>query len=172
MVLTLTMEDGHLMAQATGQTKFELFPESEKDFFTKIGGIRIAFATDAQGRATELTLRQAGATLHAPRIEGETAAPAPKKEHQEISLDPAVLDRYVGRYQLAPTFILAITRQESHLYVQATGQPKFEMFAEGEKDFFLKDVDAQITFATGDQGKATELTLHQNGANQTAQRIE
>jgi hypothetical protein len=82
------------------------------------------------------------------------------------------LDRYVGRYQLAPTFILSITRQESHLYVQATGQPKFEMFAEGEKDFFLKDVDAQITFATGDQGKATELTLHQNGANLTARRIE
>ena len=171
MVLNLTVEDAHLMMQPTGQPKLELFPESEKDFFTKIGGIRIAFQTDGKGRATSLNLRQGGATLHAPRIEGDAPPPA-KKEHKEISLDPAVLDRYVGRYQLAATFILSITRQESHLYVQATGQPKFEIFAEAEKDFFLKDVDAQITFATDDRGKVTELVLHQNGAHQTAKRIE
>lgn len=171
MVLTLTVEDAHFMVQATGQPKIELFPESEKEFFTRIGGIRIAFETDGKGRANELILRQGGATLHAPRIEGE-AAPPPRKEHKEIPLDPAVLDRYVGRYQMTPTFILSVTREESHLYVQATGQPKFEIFAEGEKEFFLKDVDAQITFTAGQQGKATGLVLHQNGALQAAIRVE
>ncbi len=171
MVVAVTVEDGHVMAQATNQPKIELFAESAKDFFTKIGGIRIAFQPDAKGRATELILRQGGATLHAPRIEGDAAAPV-KKEHKEIALLPAVLERYVGRYQLAPTFALEITREESHLYVQATGQPKLEIFAEGEKDFFLKVVDAQISFTPEGQGKARELVLHQNGAHQTARRVE
>jgi CubicO group peptidase (beta-lactamase class C family) len=170
MVLDVTLEGSHLTMQPTGQSKLELFPEGEKDFFTRIGGIRIAFQADSKGRATGLTLRQGGATLQAPRLEGD-AAPA-RKEHQEISLDPAVLERYVGRYQLAPAFIMSITREGSHIYVQATGQPRFEIFAEGEKDFFLKEVDAQITFSTGDRGTATELVLHQNGANQTAKRVE
>jgi hypothetical protein len=46
------------------------------------------------------------------------------------------------------------------------------VFAEGPKDFFYKAVDAQITFETDDQGRATALVLHQNGANQRARRIE
>jgi archaeosine-15-forming tRNA-guanine transglycosylase len=83
-----------------------------------------------------------------------------------------VLDRYVGRYQLGPSFIVSITRQDSHIYAQASGQPKYEIFAEGEKEFFLRVVDAQITFATDGQGKVTELVLHQNGAYQTAKRFE
>jgi CubicO group peptidase (beta-lactamase class C family) len=171
MVLDVTAADGRLAVQATGQAKLDLFPESEKEFFTKIGGIRIEFQTDSQGRATGLTLRQGGTALRAPRIEGDTPPPL-KKDHKEISLDPAVLDRYVGRYQLGPSFIVTITRQDSHIYAQATGQPKFEIFAEGEKEFFLKVVDAQIAFVTDDHGKVTELVLHQNGAHQAARRID
>jgi hypothetical protein len=41
---------------------------------------------------------------------------------------------------------------------------------EGDKDFFLKIVDAEITFETDSQGKATDLILHQNGMNQKAKR--
>lgn len=45
------------------------------------------------------------------------------------------------------------------------------LFPESERDFFLKVVDAQITFVTDNQGHATELILHQNG-DQSAKRIE
>lgn len=38
-------------------------------------------------------------------------------------------------------------------------------------DYFLKIVDAQITFVTDSIGRATELILHQ-GLNQHAKRIE
>jgi len=134
--------------------------------------VRIAFESAGQAHPSELRLRQGGSTLHAPRIEGEAEAPAPRKEHHEIPLPPEVLDRFVGRYQLAPAFILAITREEFRLYVQATGQPRIEIFPEGEKEFFLKEVDAQIGFATGEPDKATERVLHQNGAHHTARRME
>jgi serine-type D-Ala-D-Ala carboxypeptidase/endopeptidase len=61
------------------------------------------------------------------------AAFAPPKERKEISVDPKILDKYVGKYQLAPGFILTITREGDHLYAQATGQSKNELFAERRK---------------------------------------
>jgi hypothetical protein len=67
---------------------------------------------------------------------------------------------------------MAITRDGDHLFVQATGQPKLEIFPESDRDYFLKVVDAQITFVTGSQGQATELILHQNGLDQHAKRVE
>ena len=59
-----------------------------------------------------------------------------------------------------------------HVFEQATNQPKFEIFPEGDKDFFLKVVDAEITFVTDAQGRAEELILHQGGADQHARRVE
>jgi len=96
--------------------------------------------------------------------------PAPK-EQREITLDPKIFDGYVGQYQLAPNFILTITREGDQLFAQATGQSKFQIFPEGQRDFFLKVVDAQITFETDASGRATSLTLHQNGANMPGKRI-
>jgi serine-type D-Ala-D-Ala carboxypeptidase/endopeptidase len=96
---------------------------------------------------------------------------APPKEHKQVAVDPKLFDNYVGNYQLTPTFILAITREGDHLFVQATNQPKFEIFPESNTDYFLKVVDAQITFVTDTSGRATSLILHQNGANQPATRM-
>jgi CubicO group peptidase (beta-lactamase class C family) len=96
--------------------------------------------------------------------------PAPK-EHKEITVDPKLFDGYVGQYQLAPNFILTITREGDQLFAQATGQPKFQIFSETPRDFFYKVVDAQITFETDANGRATSLTLHQGGANVPAKRI-
>jgi len=51
-------------------------------------------------------------------------------------------------------------------------QPKFELFAETERDFFLKAVDAQITFVIDLAGRVTKAILHQGGMDQDAQRID
>lgn len=91
-------------------------------------------------------------------------APAPVKR-TEIPVDSAVLATYVGVYDLAPTFSITVTRQGAALYIQATGQPKFQVFAESPTEFFLKEVDAQISFEKDASGKVTRLILHQNGAN-------
>ncbi len=96
----------------------------------------------------------------------------PPKAHQAISVDPKLFDGYLGRYELAPTSVLTISREGNQLYAQGTGQPKVEIFPESERDFFLKVVDAQISFETDSQGKATQLILHQNGVNQPGKRIE
>jgi hypothetical protein len=47
----------------------------------------------------------------------------------------------------------------------------FEIFAENPTDFFWKVVDAQAHFELGPDGKATSLTLHQNGREMIAPRL-
>jgi len=100
-------------------------------------------------------------------------APAPtKQERTEIDLTEKVLETYVGAYALAPTFSIVVTLEKGALFGQATGQPKFAMFAESETKFFLKVVDAQITFTKDDSGAVTGMILHQNGANQPASKVK
>jgi D-alanyl-D-alanine-carboxypeptidase/D-alanyl-D-alanine-endopeptidase len=94
------------------------------------------------------------------------------KERKETTLDAAVLETYVGEYELAPTFKITITREGARLFAQATGQPKFEVFAEKEGEFFLKVVDAQISFVKNESGGIGSLILHQNGADQKARKIK
>lgn len=96
---------------------------------------------------------------------------APKTRTQ-ITVDPKLFDSYLGRYALAQNFVLTTTRDGDRLFAQATGQPKVELFAEGTKDYFLKGVEAQVTFEVDSDGTATGLVLHQNGQNITAKRVE
>lgn len=94
------------------------------------------------------------------------------KQREVATVDPKIYDHYVGRYALAPTFIISVTREGDRLFVQATDQPKFEVFPESQTDFFLKVVDAQITFVQDADGPATHLILHQGGADQKAERVK
>lgn len=89
-----------------------------------------------------------------------------------IELDAETLDRYIGRYQLASSFVLDVTREDNQLFVQATGQDRFRVYAKSETEFFYRIVDAQITFHADDDGNVNELVLHQNGREMSAERIE
>ncbi|NJN87096.1 MAG: serine hydrolase [Leptolyngbyaceae cyanobacterium SL_7_1] len=95
----------------------------------------------------------------------------PPKQRVAIALDPTVLDAYVGQYELAPNFILTITKDQGRLYAQATGQAKLELFAETATQFFITDVDAQITFLHDSQGEVTRLVLHQSGQELPANKL-
>jgi len=168
-IITVTRQGDQLFAQATDQPRFEIFAESPREFFLKVVDAQLTFVVDANGRATSIVLHQNGHNTPGNRLEGQ---PPPAKEHKEVAVDPKIFDGYTGRYQLAPNFIVAITRDGDHLYAQATGQPRFEIFAESERDFFLKVVDAQLTFVVDANGRATSVVLRQGGVDQPAKRIE
>jgi hypothetical protein len=100
------------------------------------------------------------------------AATAQPPEHKEAAIDKKIFDAYVGRYQMAPNFILNITRDGDDFYAQASGQGAVEIFPESEKEFFAKGPAITISFTTDASGKATQLVLHQGGQNTTAPRID
>ncbi len=90
----------------------------------------------------------------------------------EIAVDSAALIPLVGVYELAPAFRLAITREGASLFGQATGQGRAQLFAESPLTFFLRGVDAQVTFVRDADGKVNQLILHQGGANIPGKRVE
>jgi len=94
------------------------------------------------------------------------------KEKVIASVNPKIYDDYVGQYQLAPNFTITITNENGKLKAQATGQPKNELFAESETDFFLKTVDTQIKFVKDEQGKVTGIVLRQGRREMPAQKIK
>jgi hypothetical protein len=61
--ITITREGDQIFAQATGQPKFEIFPESETRFFLKVVDAQIEFVKGADGQVTGLVLHQGGRDL-------------------------------------------------------------------------------------------------------------
>ncbi len=88
-----------------------------------------------------------------------------------ISVPEDVLQSYVGTYQLTPDFNIVVTRVGGQLFGQATGQGKFELFAETPRKFYLTVVPAEITFQF-DGDKVESLTLFQNGQQLAGKRLE
>jgi CubicO group peptidase (beta-lactamase class C family) len=68
-VLTVTREGNQLFAQLTGQPKFEIFPQSDAEYFWKVVDAQVTFVKDAGGKVTKAIHHQNGHTIDAPRIQ-------------------------------------------------------------------------------------------------------
>jgi serine-type D-Ala-D-Ala carboxypeptidase/endopeptidase len=88
-----------------------------------------------------------------------------------VTLGEDALERYVGVYEFVPQISLTVTREGARVFGQVTGQPRFEIFAEREDKFFVKVVNAQITFEQDANGLIAGLILHQNGTDQKARKV-
>jgi serine-type D-Ala-D-Ala carboxypeptidase/endopeptidase len=166
-LITITRADTQLLAQATGQGPFPIFPSAANEFFARVADIRISFSRDAQSRVGGMVLHQNG-DHSASKLSAAQIAAATKS----IQLDLPVLRDYVGHYQLAPGAIFAFTLKDEQLYAQLTGQPALPVLASAKDQFFYTAVDAQLIFERNAGGEITAVTLHQNGQNQRAARIK
>ena len=150
VVISIRRQGTGLVAQITGQGAAEIYAESERRFFYKVVNAQLTFEPDAQGRTVAVVLHQNGADQRAARLE----------DPKEIVLEPAVLDRYVGRYQLGPEAFLTITRDGARLAGQPTGQSTQELIATGVNTFFVTGIGAEIVFETDASGKPAALVLN------------
>ncbi len=91
-------------------------------------------------------------------------------EGKEIKVDNAVLESYVGDYELSPNFILTITKEGEKLMGQATGQGKITLEATSETQFAVPTIKANITFEKDSTGKVTGLILDQGGRKMSAKK--
>ena len=136
-------------------------------FFEKDGFLRLRFEREAGGQAARLIVDNWGPRPAAVR---DTTPEPPART--AIEVDPGTLKAYVGEYEIAPGFVLAVTLEGSRLMTQATGQGKVEIFPSSPTEFFLKVVDAQITFVKDASGAVTQLVLHQGGRDMPAKKIK
>lgn len=90
---------------------------------------------------------------------------------RETDVSVEQLKPLIGRYQLNPENLLDILLVDGRLYAQLSGQESLPIYPSAERAFFFKLVDAQITFASDENGRIVRLVLHQNGQDITAERL-
>jgi CubicO group peptidase (beta-lactamase class C family)/uncharacterized protein YneR len=159
--LTIFIEEGKLLGQATGQGSIELFAENDSTFFAKVVEIEVIFHQEGNEKAQALTLYQGGGATKAPRIEESRTA---------IKLEVADLEVLEGTYVLQKGFEIRIFTEEEKLMGQATGQDSFELFAENRQDFFTKGLGIEISFVFDEKGETKSLTLFQGGGKYDAEK--
>jgi CubicO group peptidase (beta-lactamase class C family) len=121
---------------------------------------------------TELAVRNYKKSLELNPQNNNATAMLKRMETKSVAVNPASFDAYVGEYEVSSTFKVAIYREGDKLMTQATNQPAFEIFPEGENKFFLRAVDAKITFNRDEQGKVTGLIIHQGGRDIPGKKIK
>ncbi|MES3023151.1 MAG: serine hydrolase [Pseudomonadota bacterium] len=158
-------ENDQLMMQRTGRGITPLIAHSANGFFIKDSLVNLEFARDAGGAVSKVTVHQNGTAADNAR----TAEALPVRAAVKVA--QAVLDTYVGRYELAPGFVMEVTRTGDQLSAQATRQPKFDLHALSETLFYPKEVDAKVRFEKNAEGKISQLVLLQGGREMPGKRL-
>jgi CubicO group peptidase (beta-lactamase class C family) len=95
-----------------------------------------------------------------------TAAPV------KVTLDPALLRRYVGKYQLDDGAVVTTTLEDGVLKGRVTGQDPFGLVPETESLFHMDTApELKVSFDAVGAAPASLLTLYQDGAKRM-KRIE
>lgn len=161
----ITYENGELYSMREGGRPLKLLPLSENEFrfedlFTtynfslKNGKKQVVF--------TDRIIKNSG-------IETYKKLPS---EKTTITLAQNVLIKYVGVYELQPSFQIEIKMQNDHLFATATDQPAVELFAETENSFFIKEINAQIVFNLNIDGTVKSLTFSQGENKMEGKKIK
>jgi hypothetical protein len=87
-----------------------------------------------------------------------------------VHLQPEMLRRYEGLYEMTPEFRIEVTVADRRMYIQATKQPRFEILAQSETEFFVRAFEARIAFII-ENGESTALILRQGGVEQRARKV-
>ena len=88
-----------------------------------------------------------------------------EQEKKSIAVSAEILNNYTGTYEVKPNVNLTIGLDNTNqLYLLAPGQTKkVELFAETQNHFFVKIVDAEITFNKNETNNVISLTMNQSG---------
>jgi len=69
LILTIRREGDHLSVQENDEPKQELFPENERDLFSKVADDVFAFELDSQGHVINMILHTGGKDIPTKRID-------------------------------------------------------------------------------------------------------
>lgn len=94
-----------------------------------------------------------------------------KELKKQVMVEESILKEYVGTYEISPAFTIAVTHESDGLHIQATGQPKVNIYAESDSKFYLKIVDARVEFERNASNQVERLVLYQNGAVMPGKKI-
>jgi D-alanyl-D-alanine-carboxypeptidase/D-alanyl-D-alanine-endopeptidase len=95
-------------------------------------------------------------------------------ERKEISVDPKILAKYAGSYQAAPGVVIEIVCDSTGLVMKTPSTPPdgLRLHAQSERDFFVAEVDLQVSFQIGLKNHAEGIIVRFGGNDTLAPLIE
>jgi hypothetical protein len=135
-----------------------------KKFFILTG---LAFALVGYAQAT--------AAFQQPQPSPTADAKARAKPEARPKIDPAVLKKYAGRYELGagiiPISTLDVTFEQNELWVKPSLVKKRKLVARSKKVFLDEVEGTRYTFNLDEEGRAVSLTFQFEGSAYTAQKV-
>jgi hypothetical protein len=151
-IFAVFREGDDLFGQLSGQRKHRLSAAGDGTYAYPAAAGPITLAVSDERLPSELMLRQNGRDLRAARIA--------EMSGQGVGVDAALLDSYVGWYEVGPNRVLTVTRDGDRMLVKETGRPKFEVTAHGA-DGFSSNHHELLVFLRDGQAKVTQLLLQE-----------
>lgn len=96
----------------------------------------------------------------------------PKKEYTRVEVDPAILEKYVGVYQLESGVLGTVTRAGNKLMGQIPGQPRVELIPISETRFIAAEAGFEVSFERDQAGEIFQAIMHQGGEDKIASKVE
>jgi CubicO group peptidase (beta-lactamase class C family) len=141
-------------------------------------GFRCELITYADGRngAAVMTNADAGGivvteTLNALAREYEWPGYIQEETRIPVTVEPRLLERYVGEYELEPGFVVVVRRESEHLLMEIAGQPATPLYAASDATFFSYVMPGTIEFDRIESGQAGSMALRFGSQVMSASRV-
>lgn len=120
---------------------------------TDTGPLRLNFITNDGGEISLVRMKVEGALDHPIEF---------RHSPNIVDVDKAVLEKYVGDYELSGTGIKVYIKNESKLYLFVKGQPEYELLATDVHKFSFKTLEGfKVEFVESDDKTINEIVVIQ-----------
>jgi len=76
-----------------------------------------------------------------------------------VTIEDSILESYKGEYEVAPGFVISVTKAGNKTLFLLPGQDQVEIFPKSENVFYLLELVAEVTFNEGEDGEVESLTF-------------
>jgi hypothetical protein len=160
-ILLVTLEDKQLLVQLTSQPKIPIFPSSKDEFYCKVVDARLKFVTDQKGNVTGVIQYQNGMQFEAVKLKDETP----------VAVDPAIFDKYTGKYDAGDNNTVVISKEGDKLFAQGWDLPVYQLLPASDTEYFVNEVNARLMFKVSGE-KADSILINMGGDEVTAIRVK
>ena len=95
------------------------------------------------------------------------AVPEPTKAelYKDVTVEDAILETYVGEFELSPGFTFTVIKNDSQLILQIPGQGDVSIFPKSQNEFYINKSVYEFTFNINEAGEAESMTMHPDGGD-------
>lgn len=87
-------------------------------------------------------------------------------------IDSQIFESYKGKYEIQPGVNIDVYTDTGKLMAKTPEGARIQLLPLSDSDYFIEVADIQITFGKTKDGKVDKLTVHQNGRDTKAKKIE